>query len=346
MSDMPWVRFFPSDWLGGTRGMSAAETGIYITLIATMYERGEPVPEDIPRLARLCGASNSAFRTAVETLVSEGKLIRVDGGLWNERVGKESEIRAEKSEVGRSAANARWAKKSNKNNRGNDADAMRTQCAGNANQKPEARVPESSSSLRSEEVTPPRKKRDGAAGQRKRQERSTKPPAHTLPDWVTKEAWDGYVEMRNRIRAPLTDRAKAIEIKTLDRLRAEGHDPAAVLDQSTQKSWRGLFGLKDDGGGAGLNGHARQPEPGVMSEAEWRIAGKVFLGLTEGSSEPGKWRDAWGPPPPLKCLMPAKLLERLRRHPNYSEACKRLSGGYKRDEAMGILSKTEGMAHG
>ena len=39
MSKMPWIRFFPSDWLAGTRGMSAVETGVYITLIATMYER-------------------------------------------------------------------------------------------------------------------------------------------------------------------------------------------------------------------------------------------------------------------------------------------------------------------
>jgi uncharacterized protein YdaU (DUF1376 family) len=83
MSEMPWVRFFPSDWLGGTRGMSAAETGIYITLVATMYERGEPVPEDHPRLARLCGASNSMFKAALETLVAEGKITRSEEGLWN-----------------------------------------------------------------------------------------------------------------------------------------------------------------------------------------------------------------------------------------------------------------------
>lgn len=139
MSDLPWFRFFPSDWLGGTRGMSAAETGIYITLIATMYERGAPVPEEIARLARLCGASNSAFKTALETLAAEGKIIRVEGGLWNERVGKETEIRAEKSEVGRSAAQARWAQKDNKNNATNDANAMPSQSERNANQKPETR---------------------------------------------------------------------------------------------------------------------------------------------------------------------------------------------------------------
>jgi len=57
----PYVRFFASDWLGGTRGMKAAEVGIYITLIAMMYERCEPLPEDHKRLARQCGCSVSVF---------------------------------------------------------------------------------------------------------------------------------------------------------------------------------------------------------------------------------------------------------------------------------------------
>lgn len=148
MSKMPWVRFFPSDWLGGTRGMSAVETGVYITLIATMYERGEPIPEDHSRLARLCGASNSAFKKALETLLDEGKITRVDAGLWNDRVEKEQVYLSEKSEVGSKAARARWDRKDNKNNGDYDANALQTQSAGNANQKPDTII---SSSLRSED---------------------------------------------------------------------------------------------------------------------------------------------------------------------------------------------------
>lgn len=139
MSKMPWVRFFASDWLAGTRGMSAVETGIYITLIASMYERGEPLAEDHPRLARLCGASNSSFKTTLETLIADGKITRTGEGLWNDRVEKERVYLSEKSEVGFKAAKARWDKKTNKNNSATDADAMPVQSGGNANQKPEAR---------------------------------------------------------------------------------------------------------------------------------------------------------------------------------------------------------------
>lgn len=152
MSKMPWIRFFPSDWLAGTRGMSAVETGVYITLVATMYERGEPIPEDNARLARLCGSSNSAFKKALDTLVDEGKITRVDGGLWNDRVEKEQVYLSEKSEVGSKAARARWGKKDNENNTTDDANALPTHSEGNANQKPDTRI--DSSSLRSEESAP------------------------------------------------------------------------------------------------------------------------------------------------------------------------------------------------
>ncbi|MBB4342125.1 YdaU family protein [Rhizobium leguminosarum] len=155
MTKMPWVRFFPSDWLGGTRGMSAVETGIYITLIATMYERGEPIVEDHSRLARLCGASNSAFKKALETLLDEGKIIRTSSGLWNDRVEKEQVYLSEKSEVGSRAANARWNKNNNENNGSEHADALPTQSPGNANQKPDTR--DISSSLRSEDSPEPKK---------------------------------------------------------------------------------------------------------------------------------------------------------------------------------------------
>lgn len=143
MSDLPWVRFFPSDWLAGTRGMSAAETGIYITLVATMYERGEAVPEDHPRLARLCGAPVAMFRKTLETLIEEGKILRVDAGLWNKRVGEESEHRVEKSEAGRKAGLAsgrsRQRKKDKENQTQVPTDVQSTLNENRTSQKPDTR---------------------------------------------------------------------------------------------------------------------------------------------------------------------------------------------------------------
>lgn len=69
-------------------------------------------------------------------------------------------------------------------------------------------------------------------------------PKPVLPAWLDGAAWDGFLEMRKRIRAPMTGRAEKLAIAELERLANQGHDPTAVLDQSTQNSWKGLFPIK------------------------------------------------------------------------------------------------------
>ena len=68
----------------------------------------------------------------------------------------------------------------------------------------------------------------------------------TIPDWIPAEAWAGYVEMRKEtLKKPLkTDRAINLAINTLARLRDDGNDPGAVLDQSTLNGWQGLFAVR------------------------------------------------------------------------------------------------------
>lgn len=70
-------------------------------------------------------------------------------------------------------------------------------------------------------------------------------PRFVLPDWIPAEAWKGYEDMRVRIKKPMTDRARKLVIKELEKLRDVGHDPAAVLDRSTVKGWTDVYPLKD-----------------------------------------------------------------------------------------------------
>lgn len=69
-----------------------------------------------------------------------------------------------------------------------------------------------------------------------------------VPGWVPAEPWAAFVEMRRDTGHKLTDRAKVLAIGELERLRDAGNDPAAVLNQSTMKAWRGLFEVKGGGG--------------------------------------------------------------------------------------------------
>lgn len=80
-----------------------------------------------------------------------------------------------------------------------------------------------------------------------------KPPAASLvgfvlPPWVPETAWAGYLELRKSKRAPNSDHAKNLVIKNLNKLRLEGEDPGAVLDQSVTRGWTGLFPTKGNGG--------------------------------------------------------------------------------------------------
>ena len=88
MGEKPFIKFYPSDFLGGTSGLSPAERGVYMTLLCLMYEQDGPIPRDDGRLARRCGSPKAAFIRAVECLIDEGKLTEVDGMLSNNRVEK------------------------------------------------------------------------------------------------------------------------------------------------------------------------------------------------------------------------------------------------------------------
>jgi len=68
--------------------------------------------------------------------------------------------------------------------------------------------------------------------------------AFALPSWVPEEAWKGWLEVRQKIKAPNTVRALTLAVKELDRLRGEGQDPTGVLETATVKGWRSLYPVK------------------------------------------------------------------------------------------------------
>lgn len=135
MSD-PYIPFYTSDWLGGTGGLTAAEKGVYITLLALIYEGDGPVDLTEKSLARRCGTSATNLRKALKALKEDGKIVEIDGALMNPRAAKEIAARIKKRNANRASAESRWQKKPNKNNQ----PAMRTQSERNANQNQSQKV--------------------------------------------------------------------------------------------------------------------------------------------------------------------------------------------------------------
>jgi hypothetical protein len=92
------------------------------------------------------------------------------------------------------------------------------------------------------------RRKEGKEGKRKKEE-PPKPPVGgiPLPPDIDPETWKAFVEMRKKIKAPLTNAAMKLTFDELDRIRGQtGQDKNDVLEQSVQKSWRGVFAIKDD----------------------------------------------------------------------------------------------------
>ena len=140
MSDTPFIKFWPSDFLGGTSGLSPAERGVYITLLCLIYEANGPIARDDVRLSRRCGSPKASFKKVLDALIDQEKFIEIDGMLMNERARKALIDRTNRTQNSTHAANQRWSaqeQKSEENQCQEDAAAMPPQCAADASQNPE-----------------------------------------------------------------------------------------------------------------------------------------------------------------------------------------------------------------
>lgn len=107
-----------------------------------------------------------------------------------------------------------------------------------------------------QEDNPPLPPTGGAGRTRKRVSGPDSLPALTeaieayTEDGGLREALGAYVAMRQKIRKPLTGQGLRLSLRELNRL--AGDDVAqkiAIVEQSVQRSWQGLFALKPDSGG-------------------------------------------------------------------------------------------------
>ena len=66
-------------------------------------------------------------------------------------------------------------------------------------------------------------------------------------DELLNDAFSNYVEMRKKIKAPMTDTAIDLAIKKLDKMAGTDNDrKIEILNQSVMNSWKGLFDLPEE----------------------------------------------------------------------------------------------------
>jgi len=112
--------------------------------------------------------------------------------------------------------------------------ALKGKPKGNDNEK---QTPSSSSSL---STTKPEKQKRA-------------PSAFSLPPWISQVTWDGFEETRRRMRKPMTDAARALIIKRLDKFRQDGQDPEAMVENAIAHGWISVWPIEEGRNGTEVN---------------------------------------------------------------------------------------------
>jgi len=203
------------DFLRKTLGISMLREGAYRRAMDLYYAEERPLPLK-PDVYDSLRCLNKADRDAVDYVL--GRYFReTPEGYRHERCDEELAKYAAKSAKAAASADARWAKQAH--SEGN-ANAMRTHSEGNASQKPVTK------------------------NQEPGKNKSTRVPREvaSLPPWLPPEDWARWAQHRGK---KLTAAAVPLQIRKLDGLRAEGHDPVALIDLAIESGWATFWPPKD-----------------------------------------------------------------------------------------------------
>lgn len=70
-----------------------------------------------------------------------------------------------------------------------------------------------------------------------------------LPHWLPLEAWNGWLDMRNKLKKPPTNRAIELALDKLEAMNQKGQDITEVLNRSIINGWTDLYEIKEQKNG-------------------------------------------------------------------------------------------------
>lgn len=120
-----YYRFFTGDYMRDTMHLGWFEDLAYRRLIDLYLLHGRPIKNDRAYIMRAVRATEPEQQGAVDTVLAEFFTLKSDG--WHQaRCDAEIRYRGGVQDSAHRAAQARWSRKNNKENNGQDADAMRS----------------------------------------------------------------------------------------------------------------------------------------------------------------------------------------------------------------------------
>lgn len=112
----PWYRFHVDRWEHMTRNLEPIEMVVLLTIFNEAHRRSSSVPEDIRLLAHRVRVSKVAMSKAIDRLVAEGLLERIEGGLFSDYIADEIAHREKRVEQAGKSAEKRWKSQENQQN--------------------------------------------------------------------------------------------------------------------------------------------------------------------------------------------------------------------------------------
>lgn len=209
---MHYYQFNIGDYQSHTSHLSDIEDLVYRRLLDWYYLHECPIPLDEAEVSR-----QIRMRSHIESIaiVLREYFERTDNGWIHHRANKEIAKADDKSVKASASAKARWSKK--------DANALPTLSESNATHN----------TLPITQDT-----------EHKTQKKKATVVAFVLPDWIEKETWDAFIQMRKRIGKPPTDYALKLIVDKLVRFKANGQDVKQVLEKSITSGWQDVFEIK------------------------------------------------------------------------------------------------------
>ena len=101
MAALPYMQLYVADYMADTAHLSTLEHGAYLLLIMTYWQRGDPLPSDPRKLARIARCSDDEW-ALVSDAISE-YFQEVDGCWVHGRIERDLAAVAEKSQKARKA---------------------------------------------------------------------------------------------------------------------------------------------------------------------------------------------------------------------------------------------------
>lgn len=218
-----FLPLFTGDYLKDTRHLTPQKHGIYLLMLMHCWDTKGPLPLDEQEIAAVANCRSADEIDGLRYVLAK-YWVRCEDGWYNERCQEEIERAAAISD-----------KRSKAGRKGYQA--MSKVLKRMVNQANDEQVPGKSSASASTltltltptiTLTPTSTKSKG-------------PTAFELPPWIPPDSWADFEEMRRKIRKPLTDAARTVNLRKLEQLRDRGFDPKAVLEEAVANSWTGLW---------------------------------------------------------------------------------------------------------